>query len=465
MPRCRQCGTSGVFLLLTGDGLCRPCEIERQISQSGDFHISKVFHIFLPNNYIFFLAVDDTAKRFAVCAQTMSKAVRVTYYNYTDLISFEATESETPKNMCNSMMMNIYFNSLERPHISFYLINSPVQFGGKSYHYAVRAAKKIQGMLVFLKHNGEAMRAVPPVAYAHQLEGIPAQALASSTGAAAYAQPVPAEPAVRQAAPDAMQEAASDILMQKQALSAKNSMQQKINDTVESAEGIAAKEAVKSSAIPEKEGKTTVQAESDAAAKAVEAIETKSSRTKVAEKSTSQKTAVVETPAPPNAPVQAEKEPAASSGEKKETFRDKLREFGRLVFTNDEEGDPVSETAPKQEPANGVSPAAPEATEEYEGGAITDSIIDALGGFAGKVSGFFKRDSGNGGSETAQPEPIADAKPVQKTAKAAQKDNPPKAAAAMDDAIGNKGKTGMPKKDTQGKSEATQAAPKKAAKK
>lgn len=144
-----------MFLLLTKDGLCRPCEITRQISLNEEFHISKVFHVFLPNNYIFYVAVDDQNKRFAMCAQTMSKPLRIGFYAYTDLIEVEVSESEPAKNMCNAMTINIYLNSLQRPHIAFYVINSPVQFGSKKYYKAVRMAKQVYAVLRYLQHNAE----------------------------------------------------------------------------------------------------------------------------------------------------------------------------------------------------------------------------------------------------------------------------------------------------------------------
>ncbi|MDL2236857.1 hypothetical protein LJC56_03370 [Christensenellaceae bacterium OttesenSCG-928-K19] len=158
MPTCKKCGTSNLFLLLTNDGLCRPCEITRQISLNSEFQISKVFHVFLPNNYIFYVAVDDENKQFALCTQLMSKPLRINFYNYADLIEFEVSESEPVKSMCNAMMVNVYLNSLDRPHISFYILNSPVQFGSKAYYKAVRMAKQIYAVLRYLQHNAKLLQ-------------------------------------------------------------------------------------------------------------------------------------------------------------------------------------------------------------------------------------------------------------------------------------------------------------------
>lgn len=154
MPRCMMCGEKSALLKVTGSGLCCACELERIVYENGGFYMSKVYHAYLPNNFIFFLAIDDKNKQFAISVQSASKAFGVYFFEYADLIDFEYYENKTISNVYNSMMISIYLNSLRRPQVSFYIVNSPTQFGSKQYNHSIRTVKEMMGLLHFIRHNG-----------------------------------------------------------------------------------------------------------------------------------------------------------------------------------------------------------------------------------------------------------------------------------------------------------------------
>ncbi len=159
MPRCIMCGAKGTLLKVTGDGYCSACELERLVYDKPGFFISKIHYTYLPNNFIFFVAVDDKNRQFALCVQSVTKPFRLFFFNYGDLIDFEYYENKTISNVYNSMMISIYLSSLQRPQVSFYLVNSPTQFGSKGYNQALRATKEILGVLHYIRHNGRAQAA------------------------------------------------------------------------------------------------------------------------------------------------------------------------------------------------------------------------------------------------------------------------------------------------------------------
>jgi hypothetical protein len=153
-------GKKGALLTVTKRGFCCACELEWMASENQEFYLSRVYHTYLPNNFIFFLAIDDNHKRFAICVQSVSRSFRLFFFDYSDLIDFEYSENKTIANVYNSMMISIYLSSLQRPHVSFYLVNAPVQFGSKQYNLAVRTSKEIFGLLHYIRHSGKNAGAV-----------------------------------------------------------------------------------------------------------------------------------------------------------------------------------------------------------------------------------------------------------------------------------------------------------------
>jgi len=155
MPKCRECGNGSAFLKLTKDGLCCACESERILAANEDFHISKVFSCYLPNNFFFFIGIDDKYKKFALFVQPASRDFHISYYNFADIIDFRMDKTETMDGKCNTIMISLFLNSLVNPAITFYVINSPTQIGSEQYNYAVHSANKIYGYLSYIRYNAQ----------------------------------------------------------------------------------------------------------------------------------------------------------------------------------------------------------------------------------------------------------------------------------------------------------------------
>lgn len=153
MPKCKQCGTHNSFLKLSRDGLCCACNVERLIDENEYFNIGKEFHCYLPNNYFFYIAVDNIYKKFALVVQSASKEFHISYYNFSDIIDFKMEKAYAHDGKCISLMISIFLNSLQRPAIIFYLINSPTTIGADGYNYAVHSASQIYGLLSYMKFN------------------------------------------------------------------------------------------------------------------------------------------------------------------------------------------------------------------------------------------------------------------------------------------------------------------------
>lgn len=184
MGKCLKCGKKGLFLHLTESGLCYQCAMDDIASSQIDgFHVDKSKIIDFGKN-IFYLGIDDCAKRFVYSFQSPNIDICFSTYNFSDLLDYEVLEDgitiaksnagkalvggalfgvtgaiigssskrrQTP--YCTSLQLRMVFNSLENPDIIIPFIASPVQKGEYLYNLYTEIVNEYAALLSYIQAN------------------------------------------------------------------------------------------------------------------------------------------------------------------------------------------------------------------------------------------------------------------------------------------------------------------------
>lgn len=150
MGECVQCHIKGIFIKVTKEKLCYSCAMKNAFNeQHPDFIQTKTLFFQLPAKILFFFSVDDKNKKFAFSYIYTNSAIGFQVFNYKDLIDFEVSEnnkivtsgtgggallgglllgtagaiigasgSRTSRQLCTSLRLTMYLNSIYNPPIT-----------------------------------------------------------------------------------------------------------------------------------------------------------------------------------------------------------------------------------------------------------------------------------------------------------------------------------------------------------